>query len=59
MTVVPQDRPELMTWCRIMQVGPACPHPCGGCAVTKQSWTHDHWGNVERDPAGLCRECLA
>jgi hypothetical protein len=22
---------ELVTTCRLMQVGPACPHPCDGC----------------------------
>lgn len=52
-----RDRPELMTYCRVMQVGPACPHPCGGCAAAKATWAHDHWANIDRE--GVCHECFA
>lgn len=25
------ERAELVTWCRILAVGPACAKPCDGC----------------------------
>lgn len=28
------NRAELITWCRIMAVGPACATPCGDCRRT-------------------------
>lgn len=28
------DRAELVTWCRILATGPACPKPCDDCRRT-------------------------
>jgi hypothetical protein len=50
-----QAHRNVATACRIMQVGPPCAIPCGGCKNSPQ-FRHDHWGAVER--YGVCGTCL-
>lgn len=27
---------ELITWCRLMRIGPVCPTPCDDCRITSR-----------------------
>lgn len=57
MTSAIDDRKNVATWCRIMQVGPPCSQPCGDCKDNGE-FAHDHWRNIANDPDGVCRTCL-
>jgi hypothetical protein len=37
----PTDAPEPVTWCRLLQTGPVCPHPCVDCKAADATLTDD------------------